>query len=145
MTFTQETPKVAGAYWLKKHQDSAPYLCDLSIEPDGDLLLKVAGQFGYQDKIRKGGLWCLLVPHDEVEKACSELHAECGALITARSLERKRAEEAENQITTLKAKMAEEIEKAYREGREHGDTRFPQHATWETSRGFRVANGEEVK
>jgi hypothetical protein len=72
MIFTNETPKAAGAYWWKKHQDSAPYLCDLSIEPDGDLLLKVAGQFGYQDEIRKGGLWCLLVPHDEVEKAYRE-------------------------------------------------------------------------
>jgi hypothetical protein len=44
---------------------------------------------------------------------------------------------------TAQQRLATEVERAYREGHKHGDTRFPQHMTWLTSRAARVAKGEE--
>jgi hypothetical protein len=115
MTFTQDTPKVAGAYWWKASDTDAVMLVEVMNEKDSDgLFVKTCGQTGVNMPVYMRGLWCRLVPASELDE--------------------------------LKAKMAEEIEKAYRESwddakRDTAFGRFEFEKFWNNSRSFRIAKG----
>ena len=68
MTFTNQVPTVPGFYAWKFREQSRPKAFELS--KIGEQLVTYDG--GLIEPKHMGGLWCLLLPADEIEKAFRE-------------------------------------------------------------------------